>query len=179
MPLSAFLGQPAAARGGPAVDWPKPISVDDEPDFARVLQSTRLPRCNSARPTRARSSSTSASPRSGIEPGKPFDYKSLSPDMQTALRSGMEDGQNEIDARRNKMTSSADFFGTREFLKNDYLARAVGAQVGIYANSKDEALVQFHPSRRRWQLPERRRRQPAIRSAMRRASSPRLTRSGP
>src|SRR4029079_16133796 len=76
----------------------------------------------------------------GIEPGKPLDIASLSPEMQKALKDGMQDGQNEIDARREKTTSSADDFGTREFLKNDYVARAVGAQVGIYANSKDEAL---------------------------------------
>jgi hypothetical protein len=31
-------------------------------------------------------------------------------------------------------------FGTREYLKNDYVARATGTQVGIGANSRDEAL---------------------------------------
>ena len=31
-------------------------------------------------------------------------------------------------------------FGDRAFLKNDYVARATGTQVGIGANSRDEAL---------------------------------------
>ena len=31
-------------------------------------------------------------------------------------------------------------FGTRAYLHNDYVARAVGAQMGIGANSRDEAL---------------------------------------
>jgi hypothetical protein len=35
--------------------------------------------------------------------------------------------------------SSADGFGTREFLDNDYLARMASAVLGIYGNSKEEA----------------------------------------
>jgi len=140
-PLSAFLGQPAPPAA-PAIDWPKPIATDDERtslEFFNQL-SFLMPFCPT-HPSEVALYERFA--KIGLEPGKPFDIKSLSPDMQTALRAGMEDGQKEIDARRDKMTSSADFFGTREFLKNDYLARAVGAQVGIYANSKDEALYSF------------------------------------
>jgi hypothetical protein len=37
-----------------------------------------------------------------------------------------------------KMTS-ADAFGTRDFLKNDYLKRMAAAILGIYGNSKEEA----------------------------------------
>ncbi|MGD9784213.1 MAG: DUF1214 domain-containing protein, partial [Hyphomicrobiaceae bacterium] len=35
---------------------------------------------------------------------------------------------------------SSDAFGTREFLKNDYMVRMAGAVLGIYGNSKEEAL---------------------------------------
>jgi hypothetical protein len=35
--------------------------------------------------------------------------------------------------------SSADGFGTREFLHNDYMARMASAVLGIYGNSKEEA----------------------------------------
>jgi hypothetical protein len=38
--------------------------------------------------------------------------------------------------------TSADGFGTREYLKNDYLARMSSAVLGIYGNSKEEA---FYP----------------------------------
>jgi hypothetical protein len=36
--------------------------------------------------------------------------------------------------------TSADGFGTREFLKNDYLKRMASAVLGIYGNSKEEAI---------------------------------------
>ena len=36
--------------------------------------------------------------------------------------------------------TSADGFGTREFLKNDYMDRMSGAVLGIYGNSKEEAI---------------------------------------
>ena len=36
--------------------------------------------------------------------------------------------------------TSADAFGTRAFLNGDYLSRMSGAVLGIYGNSKDEAI---------------------------------------
>ncbi len=36
--------------------------------------------------------------------------------------------------------TAADGFGTREYLKNDYLGRMSSAVLGIYGNSKEEAL---------------------------------------
>jgi hypothetical protein len=45
--------------------------------------------------------------------------------------------QKRIDARE---VSTGEFFGTREFLKNNYLYRMAGAVYGIYGNSKEEAM---------------------------------------
>ena len=36
--------------------------------------------------------------------------------------------------------TSSDLFGTREFLKNNYLYRFVGAKLGLYGNSGEEAI---------------------------------------
>ena len=36
--------------------------------------------------------------------------------------------------------SSGDMFGTRDFLKDNYLYRYVGAKLGLYGNSKQDAL---------------------------------------
>jgi len=36
--------------------------------------------------------------------------------------------------------TSGDIFGTREFLKNNYLYRFAGARLGLYGNSREEAL---------------------------------------
>ena len=80
----------------------------------------------------------------GIEPGKPFDVNSFSSEMKAALEAGMAEGQKEIDARRAATTDTGILFGTRDFLKNDYVARAVGTQVGIGANSREEALYPIY-----------------------------------
>jgi len=36
--------------------------------------------------------------------------------------------------------SSGDMFGTRDFLKDNYLYRYVGARLGLYGNSKADAI---------------------------------------
>ena len=70
---------------------------------------------------------------------------SLSAETRAALQEGMSDGQKIIDARRESTKGKIDdLFGTRAFLKNDYVARATGAQMGIGANSKEEALYPIY-----------------------------------
>ena len=49
----------------------------------------------------------------------------------------MEFKATQLDA--GKLTS-ADGFGSREFLKNDYLKRMASAALGIYGDSKEEAI---------------------------------------
>jgi len=57
----------------------------------------------------------------------------------------MVDGQKQIDARRVQLAGKIDtLFGTRAYLKNNYLDRAVGAQVGIGANSREETLYRIY-----------------------------------
>ena len=75
----------------------------------------------------------------GIVPGEKIDIASLSSEMAEALKAGMADGQAEIDARRQTTETSENLFGTRAFIDGDYVNRAVGAQMGILGNSKEEA----------------------------------------
>jgi hypothetical protein len=44
----------------------------------------------------------------------------------------------------NKEITSGDLFGTRAFLKNNYLYRMGGAILGIYGNSKEEAMYPIY-----------------------------------
>jgi hypothetical protein len=81
----------------------------------------------------------------GVGAGKSFDANSLSPDIQKALRDGMADAwvtfkelkETQLDTGKR---SSADAFGTREALNGRYLDRMSGAILGIYGNSKQEAI---------------------------------------
>jgi hypothetical protein len=139
-PLSAFEGT-TAPPPAPEITWLKPVPEDQERtsldvfnELAFLLQFAEPPYPNEAA-LRKRFE------KIGIVPGKPFDAASLSPQLQAALKEGMAEGQKEIDTRRASLGGKTDLlFGSREFLKNDYLARATGTQVGIGANSRDEAL---------------------------------------
>jgi hypothetical protein len=142
-PLSQFLGKPGpeAAR---AVDFIKPLSPEAErtsPDFFNVLNFV-LGFCP---PNPAETDIMARFAKLGIGPHGTFDAKTLSPEMLKAVEDGMADAwatfkeykETELDTGRR---TSADAFGTRAFLNGDYLARFTAAVLGIYGNSKDEAI---------------------------------------
>jgi hypothetical protein len=141
--LSAFFGRspPPAA---PAPAWVKPLppakmksSLELFNVLSFVLQFCPAPA--SEKELRARFAQI------GILPGKVFDVASLPSDKKTALEAGITQGQQQIDARRAATNGkSDDLFGTRAFLKNDWVARATGAQMGIGANSREEALYPIY-----------------------------------
>ena len=141
-PLSAFLGQPAP-KAAPAIDFIKPLTPEAQrtsPEFYSILNFVLqfCPTHPSEKELMARFA------RIGIGAGKPFDASKLSPEIQTAVEQGMADAlaelavlQKRIDA---KEVTSGEMFGTREYLKNNYLYRMAAAVNGIYGNSKDEAI---------------------------------------
>jgi len=138
--LSAFLGRPAPTIA-PGIAFIRPLPATEQRtslEFFNILRFVLelCPVHPSEKALRARFAMI------GIVPGKPFEVASLAPEIKEALQAGMADGQKAIDARAAVTQTSADLFGTRAYLKNDYLARATGAQLGILGNSKEEA---FYP----------------------------------
>ncbi|MGN8544196.1 DUF1254 domain-containing protein [Bradyrhizobium sp. 13971] len=141
--LSQFLGKPAPAAA-PEVAFIKPITAEQERnslEFFGILNFL-LQFC----PTHPSEKALMARfARIGIGAGKPFDANSLSPETRKALQDGMADAwkafaefkETKIDTGK---SSSADGFGTREYLKNDYMQRMSAAVLGIYGNSKQEAM---------------------------------------
>jgi hypothetical protein len=142
-PLSAFLDQPAPPPA-PELNWVKPVppaELRTSLDFFNVLSFVLqlAPTHPSEIELRARFA------KIGVVPGRSFDAAALPPEIQDALKAGMADGQEEIDARRASLGGKSDqLFGTRAFLNNDYVTRAVGTQVGIGANSREEALYPIY-----------------------------------
>lgn len=57
-----------------------------------------------------------------------------------AIAAGMADGLAEMRKRAGEIRSSAELFGSRQFLGDDYLTRATGAMLGILGNSAEEYL---------------------------------------
>jgi hypothetical protein len=144
--LSAFLGQPAP-QAAPAIDFMKPLTPDAEktsPQFFNILNFV-LQFC----PTDP--SETALMERFakiGVGAGKKLNLSKLSPAMKAAIEQGMADAWadfggliKQFDAGK---VTSGDVFGTREYLKNNYLYRMGAAVMGIYGNSKLEAMYPIY-----------------------------------
>src|SRR5690606_17687496 len=79
-----------------------------------------------------------------IGAGLPFDLTRLSAAERVPVELGMADAwrtfeQFKVEQIDTGKKTSADGFGSREFLHNDYLSRMSSAVLGIYGNSKEEA----------------------------------------
>lgn len=138
-PLHEFL-KSAAPAPAPAIDWqtPLPPAGQTSPAFFNQL-SFLLQFAVPPHPSEVEMRQQFA--KIGIEPGKPFNFSAFSPEIQTAIKAGMDDGQKAIDRKRASVGGKTDgLFGSRDYLKNDFLARAAGTQMGIGANSRDEAI---------------------------------------
>jgi hypothetical protein len=142
-PLSVHLNQAAPAQA-PPIDFVPPLPPEQEktsPQFFEILNfalrfAPTLPNEKSLRDRFA---------QIGIGPGGSFDPDKLSPEMRTAIEGGMSDAWADLNnLKKDKVDTgevgSAQFFGTAEDLKGNYLYRMAGAVFGIYGNTAAEAL---------------------------------------
>lgn len=141
-PLSQFTATPPPVV--PRIDFIKPLTPEQERSalaFFGVLNFV-LQFCPT-HPSEAGMMSRFA--RLNIGRGQMFDVEGFAPDIRTAIADGMADAwkifahhkATQLDTGR---TSSADAFGTRAYLDGRYLDRMAGAVLGIYGNSKEEAI---------------------------------------
>jgi hypothetical protein len=141
-PLSAFLGKPAPAAAPPIAFVP-PLSPKDQKSslgFFGVLNAALqfCPVNPAETELRARFA------KLGIEAGATFDAAGLPPAIAQAMRDGIADAwasfaEGKKLVEQGKVTSG-DVLGTREHLRNNYLYRMLGAVLGIYGNSREEAM---------------------------------------
>ena len=80
----------------------------------------------------------------GIAPGAPFKVNQLTAEQRKALEDGITDGLAEFAAFKKAkvdthQVTSADLYGSRDHLQNNYLYRYAGAELGMFGNSSDEA----------------------------------------
>jgi hypothetical protein len=142
--LSAFLGTPAP-KAAPAIDFIKPLTKETQRtslEFFNILNFV-LGYCPTD-PTEVELMQRFA--KIGIGGGKTFDPNKLSPEMTKAIEDGRADSLADFRALLQRFdegkVTSADVFGTREYLKNNYLYRMGAAVLGIYGNSREDA---FYP----------------------------------
>lgn len=142
-PLSQFEGKPPPAPA-PAIDFLPPLSAEAQktsPEFFALLNFALqfAPTLPSEKGLMERFAKV------GIGAGKPFDVAMLTDAQRTDVKQGIAAAwetfrtfkAEQIDTGKK---SAADGFGSRAFLGNDYLSRMSAAVLGIYGNSKEEAL---------------------------------------
>ena len=140
--LSRFAGT-TPPREAPAIQFPDPLSAEAQrsaPEFFHILNF--LLQFAPTHPTETALMERFA--KIGVAAGRPFDPASLSPAQRQAVKDGMTDALAAFARYKTEIVdtgkkSSADGFGTREYLDNDYMARMSSAVLGIYGNSKEEA----------------------------------------
>jgi hypothetical protein len=142
-PLSVFLNQPPPAPA-PPIDFVPPLTPEAQktsPQFYEILNFAMrfAPTLPAEEDLRDRFATI------GIGPDGDFDADKLSPEMRTAVAGGMADAWAEFDKfKKDKLdtgqVASGDMVGNRETLGDNYLYRMAAAVLGIYGNSKDEAI---------------------------------------
>jgi len=145
--LSQFLAK-AAPKSASMIDFIRPLTPETQktsPEFFNILNFILkfCPTNPSEKPLMARFA------RIGIGAGKTFDASKLSPEMKAAIEQGMTDAWAEFaELKKQKFDTgqltSGDIFGTRQFLKNNYLYRMAAGVIGLYGNSKQEAMYPFY-----------------------------------
>lgn len=141
--LSSYLGK-AAPTPAPKVDFIKPLSSEQQRtslEFFNILNFV-LQFCP-IHPSEIELMKRFA--KIGVIANNKIDISSLSPAMQKALSDGVADAWAELKEFKETQIdtgkkSSGDAFGTRDFLKGNYLYRMSAAVLGIYGNSKEEAI---------------------------------------
>lgn len=145
-PLSAFLGQPAP-KAAPTIDFIKPLTPEAQKtslEFFNVLNFAL--KFSPTVPTEKELMARFA--KIGVGANQNIDTSKLSAEMKAAMEQGMADAWAELATLQKRIdageVTSGDLFGTREYLKNNYLYRMAGAKLGIYGNSKIEAMYPFY-----------------------------------
>lgn len=138
--LSKYLGTPGPTSP-PSVDWPA-LSDGMNDGLAAFSYLNFLLQFCPTQPSEKELMERFA--KLGIGATKPFDIDKLSASTRTAIEEGIKSVWQEDFAGMMKQVnagqvSSGELFGTREFLKNNYLRRFVGAKLGLFGNSQQEA----------------------------------------
>jgi hypothetical protein len=146
-PLSAFLGQPAP-KAAPAIDFIKPLKPAEQKnsmEFFNILNF--ILKFTPTVPSEMALMERFA--KIGVGAGKTFDASKLTPEVKQAIEQGIADAWKEFNEFKSAQVdagkvTSGDMFGTREYLKNNYLYRMTAAILGIYGNSKAEAMYPLY-----------------------------------
>ena len=139
-PLSTYLGS-ASPLTAHAIDWPTPSEKMSTSLEMFEYLNFLLQFC----PTH----SSEAELRKlfaelNIGPGMHFQSEGLPSEIQNSIVAGIGEVARDEELMMQRLNrleiTSADLFGSRESLKNNYMFRYMGAKIGIYGNTASEAI---------------------------------------
>lgn len=146
-PLSSFLNTPAPLKA-PVINFITPLTPETQKTSLEVFNILNFllqfcPTDPSEKDLMARFA------KIGIGAGQKIDTTQLSPEVIAAMNEGIQNAwtqdfvkfKQQIDEGK---VTSGDVFGTREYLKNNYLYRMGAAVLGIFGNSKHEAMYPIY-----------------------------------
>lgn len=146
-PLSAYLGQPAP-KAAEAINFIKPLTPEEQKVSLETFNILNFllqycPTDPSEKELMARFA------KIGIGAGKIIDFATLSPEVKQAMEDGIKEAWSVDFAAFMKKVEGGEItagqlFGTREYLKNNYLYRMGAAVLGIFGNSEHEAIYPFY-----------------------------------
>jgi hypothetical protein len=146
-PLSTYLGE-LAPKAAEAINFIKPLTPAEQKVSLEAFNILNFllqfcPTDPSEKELMARFA------KIGIGAGKTIDFDKLSPEVKTAMEEGVKEVWSADFAAFMKKVEAGEItggqvFGTREYLKNNYLYRMGGAVLGIFGNSEHEAIYPMY-----------------------------------
>ena len=141
-PLSSYLDHPAP-QAAPDIQFIEPLTQEEIKASPKVFEQLNyLLQFCPTHPSEKELMKRFA--KLGIGAGKEFKWDSFSPEIQTAIKQGIADSWADFDALKKQAEAgklgSAEIFGTREHLNNNYSYRMIAAVVGIWGASAEEAI---------------------------------------
>jgi hypothetical protein len=141
-PLSAFLGKPAP-KAAPAINFIKPLTREEIRKSPKVFQQVNfLLQFCPTHPSEKELMTRFA--KINVGAGKTFAWDKFTPQIQQAIGEGMKNAWAEFAQLKKRGDAgeigTGDVFGTRKYLKNNYLYRMAAAVLGIWGNSEAEAI---------------------------------------
>jgi hypothetical protein len=146
-PLSSYMGTPAPESAA-AINFIKPLTPEGQKESLETLNILNfLLQFSPTHPSETELMARFA--KIGIGAGKTIDFTNLSPEVKQAMEEGIKEVWSDDFAEFMKKVetgevASGQLFGTREYLKNNYLYRMGAAVLGIFGNSEQEAMYPFY-----------------------------------
>jgi len=141
-PLSSFLDQPAP-QAAPDIPFIEPLTRDEIKASPKVFEQLNyLLQFCPTHPSEKELMKRFA--KLGIGAGQEFNWEDFSPEIQKAIKQGIADSWADFEALKSQAEAgelgSAEIFGTRKHLNNNYSYRMIAAVVGIWGASAEEAI---------------------------------------